>query len=743
MIGFFKSISVAATILAVTACYAQEENNYVLKTPFTDKAVVDVPFPEYPRPQFVRADWVNLNGKWDYRIESCDFEAVSGLTESPSWTDRAIPGEWDGKILVPFSVDAPLSGVGHVLRPQEVIWYERGFRVPKSWKGSRVILHFQASDWETSVYVNGKRLGQHRGGYDPFSFDVTDELRSGNNTLNVCAWDATEQQCQAIGKQIMPEHRQGFRYQPTGGIWQTVWLERVPEKHIDNLKITSLYDEAAVKVELTGASADTPVRIEIKDNGKTFADLTTSENCNVIPMPGFKAWSPESPALYDIKLTMVGRKGKAIDKVESYFGMRKIELAKDSKGMTRIQLNGEPVFQFGPLDQGYWPDGVLTPPTDEAMKFDIQYLKDINANMIRVHIKTHPDRWYYYADRLGVLVWQDMICMPKYDQKVSPAASEQWMKEFKAMQGWLYNHPSIVTWIVFNEAWSQHDTERITNEVMSWDDTRLVTCASGWNDAPAGNIIDVHDYSFYPKSKPDFKTKGARASVIGEAGGTNLAIPGHTWYSDSHLPEQKGHMNYVPKENFEFVSEGGRHTYATAEQYEDAYRKYVKTLCWLNAEGGCNATVHTQITDVEHELNGWMTYDRLVSKIPVKTMNEIHSMLYKPMNIEALVPWGSEWSKSDKGMTVSNTFDVAKMSDRYCVGVWGIYDYEISINGKLFRNVKTGRDDEPSYQFFEVFPDEVEGLLHEGANEVVVKVVPFKKGIAAKYDVAVFRADAE
>ncbi|MGM9789014.1 MAG: glycoside hydrolase family 2 protein [Candidatus Cryptobacteroides sp.] len=731
--------SVVMLLLSCHSCNAQGDSGFVLTTPFTEKARKGIPHSEYPRPQFVRSGWMNLNGEWDYRIEPCDFTPVQGLTDRPSWTDRAIPENWDGKILVPFSVDSPLSGVGHVLRPQEVIWYEKGFKLPKSWKGSRIILHFQASDWETSVYLNGERLGQHRGGYDPFSFDITDHVKtSGKNTLNVCAWDATEQQCQAIGKQIMPEHRQGFRYQPTGGIWQTVWLEAVPEDYIEDLKITPLYDDSSVKVAVSRTKSGSRVRMAVKDNGKTVAETETTAYEAVLPLAGFKPWSPDSPFLYDIEIELLCEDGKVTDKVSSYFGMRKIELAVGKGGEKRIHLNGREIFQFGPLDQGYWPDGILTPPSDEAMVYDLQYLKDINANMIRVHIKTHPDRWYYHADRLGILVWQDMICMPKYDQTVTPAASEQWLKEFRAMQGWLYNHPSIVTWIVFNEAWGQHDTERITNEVMSWDDSRLVTCASGWFDAPAGNIIDVHDYSFYPKSKPDSKLGGTRASVIGEAGGTNLAVPGHTWYSDANVPEQDAHKNYVPKENYGFVKEGGRHTYANSEQYEDAYRKYVRTLCWLRAEGGCNATVHTQITDVEHELNGWMTYDRKVSKIPVEKMREINSMLYEPLRTEVLLPWGSIWKKVE-GRVVSNTFNVDDRTKSYCVGVYGVNDYEITINGKLFRNVKTGRDEEPSYQFFEIFPDEAGNLLRDGENEIRVKVLPVKN-VPDNYDIAVFRA---
>lgn len=311
--------------------------------------------------------------------------------------------------------------MGHVLRPEEVLWYERRFDVPRTWKDKRIVLHFQASDWETSVYVNGKRVGQHRGGYDPFSFDITDYVRKSGNVLNVCVWDATEQQAQAIGKQIMPENRQGFRYQPTGGIWQTVWLEGVPRQAIERVKITPMYDDAAVKVEFTKAAGKN-VFVEIKDRGRVVAKTETEDDTAVIPLPGFKPWSPDSPHLYDLEMTLTDG-GKELDRVKSYFGMRKIEIQPNAAGQPQVYLNGEEIFQYGPLDQGYWPDGVLTPPSEEAAAFDLEYLKKINANMIRVHIKTHPDRWYYHADRLGILVWQDMICMPKYGQTVTEAAS--------------------------------------------------------------------------------------------------------------------------------------------------------------------------------------------------------------------------------------------------------------------------------------------------------------------------------
>lgn len=340
---------------------------FTMKTPFTDNVSRVLPLPEYPRPQFEREDWLNLNGEWIYKIESCGFEAVQGLTPAASWTDRNIPTQWQGKILVPFSIDAPLSGVGHVLRPQEVLWYERKFDVPGKWRDKRIVLHFQASDWETSLYVNGKRVGQHRGGYDPFSFDITEYVRSSENVLDVCVWDATEQQAQAIGKQIMPEHRQGFRYQPTGGIWQTVWLEGVPKNSIESVRITPMFDEASVRIDFARNGAGNVV-VKVKDGDKTVAERETDGDSMVIPLPGFKPWSPDHPHLYGLEMALKDG-AETIDRVRSYFGMRKIELRPDSEGRARIFLNDKAIFQYGPLDQGYWPDGVLTPPDEKAMAF--------------------------------------------------------------------------------------------------------------------------------------------------------------------------------------------------------------------------------------------------------------------------------------------------------------------------------------------------------------------------------------
>ncbi|MGQ8338828.1 glycoside hydrolase family 2 protein [Sunxiuqinia sp. A32] len=730
-----------------------------LMTPWTEKVNPANPLPEYPRPQMEREEWMNLNGLWNYTIKSVDFEPVQGLTTASSWTTGEIPDKWTGDILVPFSIDAPLSGVGHILRYNEILWYQRSFKIPETWKGKNVLLHFESSDWETSVYVNGKRIGQHRGGYDPFSYDITSYLKSGENTLNVCVWDATENQCQAIGKQIMPENRQGFRYQPTGGIWKTVWMEPVSDGSVENLKITPQYDQASLRLNVKTRNSEGNVLAQVWKDGKMITETAGTPGTDFdIPMKGFEAWSPSFPVLYDLKV-FVKDQGKVVDEVNSYFGMRKIEIKKASDGFQRIYLNNEQVFQYGPLDQGYWPDGVLTPPTEEAIKYDLEYLKSIGCNMVRVHIKTHPDRWYYQADKLGLLVWQDMTCMPKYGQNVDDAAAKQWHAEYKSMVDWLYNHPSIVMWIVFNEGWSQHNTEFYTNWIDQYDPSRLINCASGWDDYPVGDIVDIHDYTFYPRNNAaDFKLKGKRALVIGEAAGVNLAIPGHTWYSDTNKPEKKNHQNYIPVDNYSFEVEAGRHTYGSPEAFEEAYRKFIESIRCLNAGGGCDALVYTQISDVEHELNGYLTYDRKVSKIKPEVMKEINEGLYSPPELKTVIPFSSEW-ESSKAETVrlpagetnefipvktqmkapfeiSKTFELEEIPNELVVSLKGFTGCEIRINGKLFRKTKMStQGGEPGIEFFPFYDNESD-MLVKGKN--VISVSSDKKIKTELLDVAVF-----
>lgn len=741
------------------------QSKYVIgKSPlYTNFAITidpNKPLPEYPRPQLIRDEWMNLNGLWDYVLDSVNFTAVKGLTKAESWTTHEIPSKWNGQILVPFSIDAPLSGVGHILRPNEILWYHRTFDIPRSWSKKRILLHFQASDWETSVYINGKKTGQHRGGYDPFTFDITDFLVKGKNVLHVCVWDATEQQCQAIGKQIMPENKQGFRYQPTGGIWQTVWLEPVTENYIEKVKITPDFDIGMVKIQTLTKNQSDNIVIEISDNKNLIASqVVKSGSMAFIRVKDFIAWSPENPFLYDVKVSL--KTGdKIADKVSSYFGMRKIEVKKASDGFVRTFLNNKEIFQYGPLDQGYWPDGGLNPPSEEAILFDLKYLKNINCNMVRVHIKTNPDRWYYNADKLGLLVWQDMICMPKYGQQVDNESANQWQTEFKNMVDWLYNHPSVIQWIAFNEGWSQHNTEFYTNWLKVYDNTRLVTCASGWTDVAAGDIVDVHDYTYYPSvDAADFKL-GKRALVIGESGGTNLPIPDHTWYSDKNPPVKRDYKNYMPVNRFDLRNEIGRHTYSSSENYETAYTQFVESIKWQHTISGNNALVFTQLTDIEHELNGWLTYDRKISKIPVEHLAAIHKEVYSKLKSKTIIPFGSEWKvktgsfstnmlQSDYGFEdwitgkapfgeknkfyetqkplagpyiIQTDFKLESIPQKAAISVKGFTPCTIYLNGKMiFKSNIDARFGEPGIDCYPLMKEDISSLI-KGSNKLFIEV---------------------
>ncbi|MEM1070248.1 MAG: sugar-binding domain-containing protein [Planctomycetota bacterium] len=595
-----------------------------MKTRWTDQVTPSNVLPEHPQPLVQRGSWMSLNGLWNYQIESVSFEPVQGLIDKPSMTEGDAPSQWDGELLVPFAVDAPLSGVMHVLRPQERIWYQRRFELPDKMNGKRILLHIEASDWETSVYVNDKKVGQHRGAYDPFTFDMTDALITGENKLTVCAWDATEQQAQPLGKQIMPENRKGFRYQPTGGIWQSVWVEAVPQDYLASATIRPDMNGLSVVPQIVGVGN---VRVRVFDEGKIVAESTGKDEIRVnVDSP--KLWSPQTPSLYQVEL-LLEKDGEIIDRVSSYTGLRTI--TKNDNG--EVLLNGKPIVMYGPLDQGYWPDGILTPPCDDAIIYDLQYLKDIGCNMVRVHIKTHPARWYYHADRIGLLVIQDMVCMPKYGQTVTPEASANWTREFGEMISDFGNHPSIISWCVFNEAWGQHDTVKQTAWAKQADPSRLTLSASGWTDHGVGDVLDVHQYATYPTMP--IEDKANRCITIGEAGGHNLIINGHHWHGKTNTRKTSPPMS---------VS-GKRMHFSSVEDMDHRYDFYFRNLRHFVTRSGCRSIVYTQITDVEHECNGYMTYDRMVSKLPKKRFSEIHDQLSTPVQYTPLT--GRDWVRHE------------------------------------------------------------------------------------------------
>jgi hypothetical protein len=561
---------------------------------------------EYPRPQMVRSAWMNLNGLWQY-------------TEAREGEDPPLGRELKGRILVPFPVESALSGV---MQDLERIWYRTTFRVPKSWSGQRLILHFGAVDWEAKVYVNGTLAGEHRGGYDPFTFDITDALvKTGSQELVVGVFDPSDGGDQPRGKQVRKPH--GIWYTPSSGIWQTVWLEPVPENHITDLVITPDVDAACLRLTVNAAQSTSPLKVRALafDAGKQVAEGTGTSASEIrIPVRSIKLWSPSRPFLYDLRVELL-RDGRMLDEVKSYFGMRKIEIAKDQQGVNRLMLNGEFLMQVGPLDQGFWPDGLYAAPSDEALKSDLVVMKKLGFNMARKHVKVEPERWYYWADKLGLLVWQDM---PSGDNK-TPEAKQQFERELQQLVLTHRNHPSIIMWVVFNEGWGQYDTERLTAWVKGMDPSRLVNNASGWTDRGVGDVKDIHNYPTPKSPGPD----PVRAAVLGEFGGLGLALEGHTW--------RKEHWGYQGM--------------STKEQLTTRYERFLKLVYSMKDTAALCAAVYTQVTDVETECNGLLTYDRAMVKPDLKRAAAANrgdfSLMPPPPILKPVVPTserdGRQW----------------------------------------------------------------------------------------------------
>ena len=566
-----------------------------LKTRWASKVTPENVWQEYPRPQMERVDWMNLNGLWDYAIRP-----KGQMVE-----------EFDGKVLVPFCVESSLSGVQKYVGKDNELWYQREFEVPSKWNGKRIMLNFGAVDWKCDVWVNDIKVGSHTGGYTPFSMDITQALKKKGNVLKVRVWDPTDQGEQPCGKQHVKPH--GIWYTPVTGIWQTVWLEPVNENHIADLKIVPDIDNhrVIVKPEITDVSADTKIEVLVSE---LFTDVAKAYSINgediEVPMPAdAKLWSPDYPFLYEMNITMY-QGNKEVDWVRCYFAMRKFSTAKDENGIVRLMLNNEPIFMFGPLDQGWWCDGLYTAPCDEALAYDVQKTKDFGYNMIRKHVKVEPARWYYHCDRLGVIVWQDMpsggrgpgwVTDRYFDGALSrrDAASEAtYKKEWKEIIDYLYSVPSIGVWVPFNESWGQFKTPEIVEWTKSYDPSRLVNPASGGNHYPVGDILDIHNYP-----DPDmYFYDASRANVLGEYGGIGRKVEGHTW---------------VPSKGWGYVE------YDTEEKVTDTYVEYANKLLNLIPRG-FSAAVYTQTTDCEVELNGLMTYDREVIKLNEERIREIN-----------------------------------------------------------------------------------------------------------------------
>jgi len=608
-----KKTSILFTLLGLSLSLSAQQASKTwsavkgkISSPWADEVNPAAVLPEYPRPQFERSgNWKNLNGLWDY--------AIAEKSQRPAINQ--------GKILVPFAVEASLSGVGKTVGKDSLLWYKTSFILPSTMKGKDILLHFGAVDWRATVSINGKEVGKHEGGFDPFSFNITPFLnKSGNQTLTVEVWDPTDEGPQPRGKQV--KRPEGIWYTPVTGIWQTVWVEAVNKAHIDDIKITPDIDQKSVEVSafVEHANAGDQIKISAWDGSNKVAEQTTDGKGTVsLKIENPKLWSPDSPFLYDLKIDLLS-KNKKVDEVKSYFAMRKISMGKDANGIERMLLNNAFLFQYGPLDQGWWPDGLYTAPTDKALKFDVDKTKEMGFNMIRKHIKVEPARWYYYCDKAGMLVWQDMpsgdlgnrwenrpgVLDHQTDQKRSPESEAYYKTEWNAIMEKLHNVPSIVVWTPFNEAWGQFKTVEIAKWTKEKDPSRLVNTASGGNFFPVGDIIDLHNYPHPAMPSPDYFGKGY-VLVLGEFGGLGLPIDGHVW-------QQKNNWGYQSFKN-----------------KTDLFKKYSEFVGRLGEliKVGLSAGVYTQTTDVEVETNGFMTYDRKVVKFPEAEMKQIHQKLYQ------------------------------------------------------------------------------------------------------------------
>lgn len=570
-------------------------------------------WPEYPRPQMVRSEWLNLNGLWDFSLLD---------------KDRPKPKDYAGQILVPFPVESALSGIHQTVTEKEQLWYRRTFEIPKAWDNRRVLLNFGAVDWQTTVWVNDVKIGIHEGGYDAFSFDITDALSTnGTQEIVICVWDPSDAGDQPHGKQDRAASN-AIRYTAASGIWQTVWLEPVNECYIETLKITPNIDKETVRIKFQGCESLSGCVVEavVKEHDSIKTTQTgKADRTLVVSVKNPKLWSPDVPFLYDLQIFLKDSNGQIIDEVASYFGMRKIDVATAPDGYRRIRLNNTFFFHLGFLDQGYWPDGIYTAPTDEALRYDIETVKKIGCNMVRKHVKVEPQRWYYWCDKLGLLVWQDMV-----NGKDSEQGRQYYERELELMIKQHYNHPSIVTWIPFNEGWGQFDTPRIYHRVKNLDSTRLINASSGGKGKDAyGDVYDMHNYPG-PAAPVVVPRESRMASVLGEFGGLGLWVKGHVWHQldekrlrsfsayyekridPMEIEDTHFGTGWVIPLNIERKQERNDWKEWDAQTYIREYEGLYAFIPKLRFEKGLDAAVYTQLTDVENELNGILTYDRVL-----------------------------------------------------------------------------------------------------------------------------------
>ena len=589
------TILVAAMVTTVLQAQWQPQGNRI-KTPWAEKVNPANVLPEYPRPIMERSEWMNLNGLWDYAI--CPAGQVT--VES-----------YDGQILVPFPVESSLSGVMKTVGKNNELWYHTSFILPKTWKGRHVLLHFGAVDWRCEVFVNNIKIGGHQGGYAAFSFDITPYLSAGKQELVVKVWDPTDEGFGGIGKQR--NRPNGIWYTSVTGIWQTVWLEPVNAKHITQVIPQPDIDKQKLVVETktVGTDAADVVKVTLREgNNVVSTGLAVAGQKVELAVKNVKLWSPANPFLYDLDVELLNT-GKTVDSVKSYAAMRKISVGQDKDGIMRMMLNNQPLFQLGPLDQGYWPDGLYTAPTDEALLFDIQKTKDYGFNMIRKHMKVESDRWFTHCDRLGMLVWQDQPMSddgPGWNNRTywnrsdegrrSPASEANFRAEWQEIIEQFRPYPCVVVWTPFNESWGQFKTKEIAEWTKQLDPSRLVNPASGGNHFLTGDILDLHNYP-----GPDmYLFDATRATVLGEFGGLGLAEEGHLWQPDRN-------WGYVQFKN----------SYEVTARYVENMEALIPFI-----QRGFAAAVYTQTTDVEIEVNGLMTYDRKVVKIKEEEARKVN-----------------------------------------------------------------------------------------------------------------------
>lgn len=593
---FASALVSVAFCLAGNKISAQDISSFTLPTPWSkDALTAEVPLNEYPRPQMVRQEWLCLNGIWNY---------FGGEHALPAKDAKTAPGldSFTENIRVPFPAESDLSGIK---RKQEInLWYHRRFEIPSNWKGKDVLLHFDAVDHETVVFVNGKRVGTHEGSYDAFCFNITGFLRKGENDLVVAVYDPNDGRT--------PCGKNGVRgdYTWNSGIWQTVWMEPVEKAYVSSLRL--IPDVANKRLEITVFS-DTGAKVNVEAVAGSSVVVKGKGLANerfYLPLKDVHLWSPEDPFLYDLKITLADSRGKVTDEVSSYFGMRSCTLGKVG-GITRPLLNGEFVFQLGPLDQGYWPDGVFTAPTDEALAYDIKLAKRAGFNLIRKHIKVEPQRWYYHCDKIGLMVWQDMPNIWEPDRADSLAVRKEFRREWKEIIDQHISSPCIVTWVPFNENWGAFDVKEITNETKALDPTRWVNGNTGYNYAPRyrkaygdpgnGDFVDIHTYGrITPKDMP--KPTETRAASLGEFGGKGMFVRGHMWP--------------VRNDAYEMMT--------SSRQLTDTYVYLLTEVEQMMTYYGVSCAIYTQTTDLEHEVNGLVTYDRAVEKMDISRVREIN-----------------------------------------------------------------------------------------------------------------------